>query len=232
MGTIYAGTSGWSYSTWKPRFYPTKLSSAKFLSYYANRLNSVEVNYTFRVLPTEKLLRGWVDATPANFKFAIKAHQGTTHVKRLRNARQATNDFLASLEPLRDSQKLGAVLFQLPPFLKLDLPLLKDFVAGLPSNTRFAIEFRHESWFNEDVYDALRRVNVALCRAESEKLKTPDVDTADFSYLRLRKKKYSPKARTSLRADITNLARRGTVFVYFKHEDDPDGALYAEDLLA
>lgn len=232
MTNVYAGTSGWAYSTWKPDFYPAKLGAAKFLSYYATRLNSVEVNYTFRRIPTEKLLTGWIEATPADFKFAVKAHQAITHFKRLRNAGEATAEFMASLEPLRAAKKLGPVLFQLPPFLKCDAALLKGFLAGLPRKTRSAFEFRHASWFNEEVYGLLRRANVALCLAESDDLETPDVETADFSYLRLRKESYPAKVRKEMARKVAGLSRRGNVYAYFKHEDTPEGALYAEDLLA
>jgi uncharacterized protein YecE (DUF72 family) len=122
MKTIYAATSGWAYTTWKPDFYPAKLSSAKFLNYYARRLNSVEVNYRFRSTPTEKLLMGWMAETPLGFKFAIKANQTITHIKRLRSAAKVTSEFIDSLLPLREADQLGPVLFQLPPNLKCDLP--------------------------------------------------------------------------------------------------------------
>src|SRR4029077_16128692 len=124
MKKIYAGTSGWAYGTWKPDFYPAKLSSTKFLNYYANRLNSVEVNYTFRTIPTEKLLKGWIGETPPGFKFTIKANQAITHIKRLRNAVTVASKFIDSLLPLKEADKLGPLLFQLPPNLKCDLPLL------------------------------------------------------------------------------------------------------------
>ena len=232
MATIYAGTSGWAYPAWKPDFYPAKLASAKFLGYYSSRLNSVEVNYTFRRFPTEKLLRGWVAATPPEFKFTVKAHQMITHVKRLHEAGEFTMDFILALQPLMEERKLGPVLFQLPPYLKCDLDRLKKFLAGLPKTLRLAFEFRHESWFTGEVFALLRSANAALCEAESEKLETPSVQTADFSYLRLRKEKYSVAARKELSRMVTERARQGDVFVYFKHEDTPEGALYAESLLA
>jgi uncharacterized protein YecE (DUF72 family) len=231
VGTVYAGTSGWAYATWKPDFYPQKLASAKFLGYYATRLNSVELNYTFRRFPTEKLLTGWIAQTPPGFKFAVKAHQNITHIKRLRGAEQFTADFLAALRPLQEEDKLGPVLFQLPPFLKYDLALLTDFLAGLPKRVRCAFEFRHVSWFSEEVYAALRKANAALCQAQSEKLETPEVETADFSYFRLRKERYSPKERKALSAKVAGLAAQGDAFVFFKHEDTPEGAQYAEQLL-
>jgi uncharacterized protein YecE (DUF72 family) len=231
MKKIYAGTSGWAYTTWKPDFYPAKLSSTTFLNYYASRLNSVEVNYTFRSLPTEKLLKGWMAETSPGFKFAIKANQTITHIKRLRSTDKVTSKFIDSLLPLKEAGKLGPVLFQLPPNLKCDLPLLTDFLAGLSQDVRSAFEFRHDSWFQDGVFTVLRKANVALCLAESEKLETPDVHTADFFYMRMRKEKYSAKARKSLRQKVLNLAQKGEVFVYFKHEETPEGAWHAEELL-
>ena len=232
MARIYAGTSGWAYTTWKPKFYPAKLESANFLNYYASRLNTVEVNYTFRNLPTKELLTGWAAATPSNFVFAVKAHQTITHVKRLRDAKKLTAKFISSLQPLAKLKKLGPVLFQLPPNLKCDLKLLEDFLTGLPRETRAAFEFRHDSWFTDEVYGLLRKANAALCQAESEKLETPHVQTAGFSYLRLRKDNYSVAARKVLSRRVLNLASRGYVYVYFKHEDTPEGALHAEAMLA
>ena len=229
---IFAGTSGWAYPSWKPDFYPAKLASAKFLGHYATRLNTVEVNYTFRRFPTEKLLRGWIEVTPAGFQFAIKAHQKITHVARLRDVGDFTSDFLRSLQPLDEEKKLGPVLFQLPPFLKCDVALLKDFLASLPRSLRAAFEFRHDSWFSEEVYALLRSTNAALCNAESEKLETPDVQTADFAYLRLRKEEYSAKERKVLEQRIARLGNGGDVYVYFKHEDTPAGALQAESVLS
>jgi uncharacterized protein YecE (DUF72 family) len=231
MASIYAGTSGWAYPSWKPSFYPAKLASAKFLGYYATRLNTVEVNYTFRARPTVKMLSGWIASTPPYFKFAIKAHQRITHILRLHDARAATADFLASVAPLSEAERLGPILFQLPPFLKCDLPRLESFLGVLPRRTRAAMEFRHESWFSEPVYERLRQANVALCRAESEKLKTPDVATADYGYFRLRQQDYSPGELATIWQKVAEAARRGDVFVYFKHEDTPEGALYAESLL-
>ena len=229
---LFAGTSGWAYPSWKPDFYPAKLASAKFLGHYASRLNTVEVNYTFRRFPTEKLLRGWIEATPSGFQFAIKANQKITHVARLRNVAEFTGDFLRSLQCLDEEKKLGPVLFQLPPFLKCDVTLLKEFLATLPKALRASFEFRHESWFSEEVYAALREGNAALCNAESEKLETPDVQTADFAYLRLRKPDYTAAERKALQQRVAQLSGKGDVYVYFKHEDTPEGALHAESLVA
>jgi uncharacterized protein YecE (DUF72 family) len=231
VGKIYSGTSGWAYPSWKPDFYPEKLASAKFLGHYATRLNTVEINYTFRRFPTEKLLCGWSDATPPDFQFAIKANQKITHVSRLKNVGDFTLDFVRALQPLATQQKLGPILFQLPPYLKADLTPLKEFLALIPGGVRAAFEFRHASWFTEEIYAAMRDANIALCNAESEKLETPDVQTADFAYLRLRKENYSTAERQAIAAKAIALARNGDAYIYFKHEETPEGALNAERLL-
>ena len=232
MAKLYAGTSGWAYPSWKPRFYPAKLASGKFLSHYASRLNTVEVNYTFRHFATEKTQTNWNACTPPDFKFSIKAHQNITHVRRLRDAAEITRSFLASLQPLASAGKIAMVLFQLPPFLKADAPLLTDFLSSLPKAGRFSFEFRHASWFNEQIYDVLRQTNAALCLAENEKLETPNVVTADFCYYRLRKPEYSTEERQRYKETFRRHIEQGhDVFVYFKHEDTPEGAFYAEEML-
>jgi uncharacterized protein YecE (DUF72 family) len=231
MGKVSCGVSGWAYAKWKPDFYPAKLQSAKFLGYYSGRLNSVEVNYTFRSFPTEKLLGNWIAATPPDFKFSVKAHQSITHIKRLENVGDDTAKFIASLKPLQEANKLGPVLFQLPPNLKLDLKLLQDFLAGMPDKTRCTIEFQDSSWFIEDVFGALAKRNVALCLAESDYLVTPDKRTADFSYLRLRKEGYTANDRTAISRRVGSLAQQFEVFAYYKKFDAPECPLQAEELL-
>ncbi len=232
MSTVYAGTSGWSYPSWKPKFYPAKLASAKFLGYYATRLNTVEVNYTFRAFPSEKMLTGWVAATPETFRFAVKAHQSITHIKRLQDAGENVARFVKALEPLRQGGRLGPILFQLPPFLKCNAERLGEFLRVLPQGVRTAFEFRHESWFCDEIFALLRTTNAALCEAESENMKTPPVQTANFAYLRLRREDYSPAERKQIAQRVAEVAAAGDAFVYFKHEDTPEGALYAEELLA
>ena len=233
MSQLYAGTSGWAYPSWKPQFYPAKLASKKFLEYYGTRLNSVELNFTFRRFASEKFMAGWNQATPAGFMFSPKAHQMITHIKRLRDAEDFTRQFLASLQPLSEAGKLGTVLFQLPPFLKADAELLRNFLAALPRSMRFAFEFRHSSWFNDQIFTLLRDANAALCLAESDKLTVPDVQTADFTYFRLRKPNYSAEERKQTAGKVSKLlAANKDVFVYYKHEETPEGAGYAEELLA
>jgi len=232
MATLYAGTSGFAYSTWKPGFYPAKLAAKGFLKHYAQRLNSVEINYTFRRLPAGATLASWVEATPAGFVFAVKANQRITHILRLKNAGEATEVFFRDIDPLRSARRLGPVLFQLPPNLKSDVPLLADYLALLPAGIRHAFEFRHPSWLAEPVYELLRRHGVALCLAESDKLEIPEVITSDFVYYRLRKPEYSPEDLDAIAARTRQLLATGRdLYLMFKHEDTPDGALNAERLL-
>lgn len=229
---LYAGTSGFAYPSWKPDFYPEKLAAAKFLGYYATRLNLVEVNFTFRRIVLASTLEKWIEATNEGFRFSPKAHMKITHSLKLKDAESFTRLFLESLEPLRRAGRLAPVLFQLPPSFKADIERLGEFVRLLPKSDTFAFEFRHASWFSEAVYAVLRGHNVALCQAESEKLETPDVVTANFVYLRLRKEEYSPEELAAVNEKIgTHRAAGRTVYALFKHEDTPAGAFCAEKLL-
>jgi uncharacterized protein YecE (DUF72 family) len=231
MGHLFCGTSGFAYTSWKPDFYPAKLPSKDFLKHYATRLNAVEVNYTFRRLPSAPTLEAWVNCTPPEFVFCPKAHQRITHIQRLKPS-EFTDVFFRAIDPLRSSRRLGPVLVQLPPNLKCDVALLEGFLATLPDDVRFAFEFRNTSWLSDEVYRTLEKRGAALCLAESEKLVIPEVLTAGFVYARLRK----PEYREEERAEIADRARRflsegRDLYVFFKHEDDPAGALYAEELL-
>ena len=231
MAHLYAGTSGFAYDTWKPDFYPAELSSKKYLGFYAKRLNSVEINYTYRRLPSLSTMEGWVEQTPASFVFVLKAHQKLTHIYRLKK-NEFTQVFFKAIDPLRSARRLGAVLFQLPPNMKVDLDLLAAFLDETPPEVRLAFEFRHASWLVDPVYELLEKRGAALCWAESEKLVIPERITADFAYFRLRKESYSPQERAELRARVDGLLAAGKdTFVFFKHEDSPAGALYAEELL-
>ena len=229
---LFAGTSGFSYPAWKPDFYPKEVPAKKFLEYYATRLNSVEANYTFRRLAPASVLQSWLNATPAGFAFACKAHQNLTHIMKMKEAESFTQVFLASLEPLRAARRLGPVLYQFPPTFKCDLERLDAYLPLLPSDIRFAFEFRNASWLVDAVYERLSQRNIALCLAESERLEVPKVMTADFGYFRLRKADYSDAARQEIAGQVRDLLATGRdMYVYFKHEDDPKGALWAEDLL-
>ena len=228
MATLFAGTSGFAYPAWKPAFYPAKLPARQFLAYYSERLNCVEINYTFRRLPAASTLEAWVAATRSGFVFAVKANMRITHILRLKNAERATDVFLKAIDPLRTSRRLGPVLFQLPPNLKCDIAVLRNYLALLPEGMRYVFEFRHESWLTEAVYDELRRRNVALCLAESEKLEIPEVVTADFVYYRLRKPDYTEADVDAFAARAKELLATGRdLYVMFKHEESPEGALNA-----
>ncbi len=232
MERLFAGTSGFAYPNWKPDFYPQKLPQKKFLEHYATRLNSVEINYTFRRNPSPTTVQNWVEQTPEPFLFCLKAHQRITHIQRLKDAKQPTEFFLRSIDPLRVKKRLGVVLFQLPPNFKCDVEVLGSFLGELPRGPRFAFEFRHESWHDEAVYRVLAKHNACFCLAESEKLEAPEVITADFVYFRLRKSEYTAEDRQVIWEKARELLEQDkTVFLFFKHEDTPEGALYAEEML-
>jgi uncharacterized protein YecE (DUF72 family) len=232
MATLYAGTSGFAYPAWKPGFYPAKLPARQFLKHYATHLNCVEINYTFRRLPSAATLKSWVEATPPGFVFALKANMRITHILRLKDAGEATELFLKMIDPLRSARRLGPILFQLPPHLKCDVPLLESYLDLLPKDLRYAFEFRHTSWLVEAVYAALRSRNISLCVAESEKLEVPEVITADFVYYRLRKPEYSEADVEAIAARCKELLAGGRdLYLMFKHEETPDGAIHAERLL-
>jgi uncharacterized protein YecE (DUF72 family) len=235
---IYAGTSGWAYPTWKPDFYPAKTPAKKFLEFYGTQLTSVEVNYTFRALPTAKMLEGWLSATPTNFRFSFKSPQRITHFKRLRECEGDVAQFVAALEPVKQAGKVGLLLFQLPPNFKADAERLIDFLAIPEFRTKdappVAFEFRHESWLTDEIYTILREHNAALCIAESDDLLTPEVHTAaDYTCYRLRRNGgYSALELDAFAKRSIALAAQRDVYVYFKHEDEPTGALNATAFLA
>ncbi len=232
MAKLYAGTSGWAYPSWKPAFYPAKLAQTKFLQYYSTQLNAVEVNFTFRQLLKETTAQKWIDQTPAAFRLSVKAHQVITHIKRLQKTEDFLPRFLSTVEPLARAERLGPLLFQLPPNLKVDIALLEEFLRSLPRAVPSAFEFRHVSWFTDDVYELLKKNNRALCIAETEERVTPDVTTADFAYYRYRKPSYTAEERqTMIRRIREHLAAGRNVFAYFKHEETPEGAMYAVELL-
>jgi len=231
MAILRVGTSGFAYPSWKPDFYPQKLAAKDFLKHYATRLNAVEINYTFRALPKSTTLENWIAATPDAFTFVCKAHQRITHSERLRGL-EFTEVFFRAIDPLRAARKLGPVLFQLAPNMKADTGLLAAFLEKLPRDIRCAFEFRNSSWLVDEVYRLLESRRVALCLAESEKFEVPQVVTADFVYARLRKEDYSPEERAEIAERVKRqLADGRDVYCFFKHEDTPAGAKYAEDLL-
>jgi uncharacterized protein YecE (DUF72 family) len=230
---VYVGCSGWAYASWKPGFYPARTSAKKFLAYYATRLNSVEVNYTFRSLPGVATVDAWLAQTGAGFRFSFKAPQRITHIRRLKDCSEALRAFADAIAPVQQARRMGLVLFQLPPNMKADAERLRGFLSEAKKlRLRMAFEFRHATWFDAAVYKALERAGAALCVAESDELETPDVTTAPFACYRLRKSRYGPKRLAQIADKLRACAEHGQVFAYFKHEDEPTGALRASKVLA
>jgi len=228
---IRIGASGFSYKEWLGRFYPPKLPGAKMLAYYAERLPTVEINYTFRAMPRRTLLEGWADKTPPDFRFALKAPQRITHFARLRGNGETVDYFIQTARAL--GERLGPVLFQLPPDLARDDALLRDFLAQIGGRVRAAFEFRNESWFAPAVFELMRGGGAALCIAETEKLATPVQATASHAYLRLRKESYDESSLSEWAKEIRNLAAKtDEIFIYFKHEAAaPELALHLKSLV-
>ena len=226
---VWVGTSGYNYPEWKGSFYPADLAAKKMLPYYAARFPTVEINYTFYRMPTEKLVAGWAEQVPSPYQFTLKAPRRITHDSRLKDT-DAVARFCEVAATLGD--KLGTLLFQLPPFLRKDLALLDAFLPQLPSGTRAAFEFRHVSWLDEEVFGRLADRNIAVCIADSDKLSTPVRITADYAYFRLRDEGYTPD---DIKRWADTIARESAackdVFVYFKHEEEGKGPEFARLLM-
>ncbi len=221
------GTSGYTYPEWKGTFYPADLPATKMLPYYAERFSTVEINATFYRMPSTKTLAGWAAATPADFTFALKAPKRITHDARLKDVDDPLRYFCDAVRAL--GPKRGPLLFQLPPFLKKDLGRLGDVLVLLPRDLRCAFEFRHASWFSDDVYTLLRERNLALCIADTEAGSTPALATADFGYLRLRAVDYGEEALTKWTETIHRIgAAWREAFVFFKHEESATGPALAQ----
>jgi uncharacterized protein YecE (DUF72 family) len=199
------------------------------LAHYARTFRTVEINHTFRRVPTPSLLSGWAGDTPPGFRFALKAPQRITHILRLRNAGDLTTEFCRVARTL--GPKLGPLLFQLPPSLRVDVERLGDFLAALPPRIEAAVEFRHPSWFSDGTYALLERHRAALCIADAEVLTTPAVATAPFGYLRLRRSEYGDPDLAAWAARVGETRRWKRVYVYFKHEDSGRGPALAREFL-
>jgi uncharacterized protein YecE (DUF72 family) len=223
------GTSGYNYPEWRGSFYPEKFSTTKMLAYYAERFPTVEINYTFYRLPTEKLLAGWAEGTPEHFSFTLKAPRRITHDAKLQRCEDLLQAFCRTSRTL--GHKLGVLLFQLPPNFKKDVDVLRAFLELLPEGTRAAFEFRHASWLEADVFDALRTRNIALCVADSEKMSTPVEVTADYAYFRLRDEGYQDSDIARWAQSISGLQGVTDAFVYFKHEEQGLGPEFARRLM-
>jgi uncharacterized protein YecE (DUF72 family) len=226
---LYVGTSGYSYKEWKGTFYPQKLPAKQMLPYYSEHFRTVEINYTFKRMPTASILEAWAGAVPAGFQFALKAPQQITHRKRLEDTGDLVANFLEIAGTLKE--RLGPLLFQLPATFKKDATRLRAFLALLPPGPRVAFEFRHPSWFDDEVFGLLREHHAALCIADEEDdLRVPVVATADWGCLRLRRPDYNAAA---LKAWVKQVRKQDwrDVFVYFKHEDEGKGPQLAKRFL-
>ncbi len=227
--TLYVGTSGYSYKEWKGTFYPEKIPAKEMLSYYAARLPAVEINNTFYRLPQKSVLENWKEQVPVSFRFSVKASQRITHFKRLKDVAEETGYLLETAAALAD--RLGPVLFQLPPNMKKDLPRLQAFFGCLPAGTRAAFEFRHPTWFDDDVLEVLSGKNHALCISDTDDLPVTHIDrTADWGYLRLRRVNYSDE---NLAAWLKRVRDQNwnDAFIFFKHEDEGTGPRLAGEFL-
>ena len=229
MATFWVGTSGYNYKEWKGSFYPSDLAEQEMLKYYAQRFSTVEINYTFYRMPNVRTLQGWAKETPEPFSFSLKAPRRITHDLRLRDAADPLTYFCETAKALKT--KLGAMLFQLPPFLKKDVSRLEDFLHQVPPGFRPAFEFRNPSWFADDVYECLRRFDVALCIAEHEDRSAPFEQTASFGYFRLRRPDYTDEELAQCAQRLSDAsARWNEIFVYFKHEAAGKGPMLAAKL--
>lgn len=226
---LWIGTSGFQYSEWKGNFYPEDLPTAKMLPFYAERFATTEVNYTFHRIPAQKTIESWKTQTPEEFRFALKAPQKITHWSKLRDCSDTLEYFCKVITGL--GNRLGPVLFQLPPTFKKDLDVLSSFLREFP-DMRGAFEFRHESWFDDEIFELLKSRNIALCIADTDTIATPKKTTADYGYLRLRREAYEA-------SDIerwTDFVRDqkptwNDAFVYFKHEESGIGPKLARQMI-
>ncbi len=226
---LNAGTSGYSYKEWKGPFYPERLPPKEMLRFYAERLPAVEINNTFYRMPKADVLSSWADQVPEHFRFSIKASRRITHFKRLKDVDEETEYLVRVTGTL--GERLGVILFQLPPNMKADLPRLESFLELLPKDLPAAFEFRHDSWRDDKIEQVLADRNLALCVSDSlEKPASVQLPGASWGYLRLRRENYT-------RADLAAWAQRiqthgwNHAFVFFKHEDEAAGPKMAAEFL-
>lgn len=225
---VLAGTSGFSYKEWKGSFYPETMKDSGMLAYYGERFDTVELNNTFYRLPNERTLRQWSSQVPPHFRFALKASRRITHIQRLRDVADPVSYLFRTVAAL--GEQCGPILFGLPPNMKKDLQRLEGLLGLVPEAARAAVEFRHPSWLEDDVFDVLRAHGAALCIAQTAEEEAPLVATAGWGYLRLRKEEYEPDELASWRARIAQQPW-SEAYVYFKHEEAGTGPRLAREFL-
>ncbi len=232
MAELYIGTSGYAYREWQGRFYPARLPPSQMLAFYSQHLPTVEINYTFYRLPAPTTVEAWLKATPAHFKFALMANQRITHIQKLQNSELTLRRFLQVATQLALADRLGPLLFQLPPDFTCDLERLEAFLSLRPRAARFAVHFQHPSWFCEEVYALLRRHQTASALLETDQTSPPELLTADFIYLRLQRSAYSEAELKLWKKKLDTWRAAGhDVYVYFKPAEAAQGPAYAERLL-
>jgi uncharacterized protein YecE (DUF72 family) len=226
---LWVGTSGYSYKAWLGKFYPERLAAREMLRFYASQLPAVEINNTFYRLPKESMLQSWAEQVPAGFRFVLKAPKRITHQKRLKDAASEVEYLFKAATVL--GSHAAAVLFQLPPYLRKNLPLLQNFLSILPMGQSVAFEFRHASWFDDEIFACLREHDCALCMAEMDGTEVANlIPTATWGYVRLRRAEYS-------RADLLHWKERilsqewDHAYIFFKHEDEGIGPKLAGEFL-
>jgi uncharacterized protein YecE (DUF72 family) len=228
--TVYVGTSGYSYKEWKGSFYPEKISPKEMLAYYASRLHAVELNNTFYRMPKPEMIESWKSQVPENFRFSVKAPQTITHFRRLKDAAPQTRIMLKTVAAL--DQRLGAVIFRLPEDMKKDVKRLESFLKVLPVDTPAVFDFRHPTWFDDEVVELLRSQKRVFCVSDIEELpESYSYKTADWGYVRLRRERYT-------QAELVRWAKRikaqkwKDTYVFFKHEDEGTGPTLAAQFVA
>lgn len=230
MISLRTGTSGYGYKEWLGRFYPEKLPASEMLRFYAQRFTTVEINNTFYRMPSPKVLEQWMGEVSDNFTFTLKAPRRITHIQRLVDCAENTTEFLRRADTL--GNRLGPILFQLPPFLKKDVARLQAFLATLPPGKPIAFEFRHDSWHDDEVHAGLENHGAMLCVTDTDEGETPFVTTAREGYLRLRRTHYSDDELATWAARINATTGIERAWVYFMHEDEALGTVFAEKLAA
>jgi uncharacterized protein YecE (DUF72 family) len=229
MMRLHFGTSGYSYKEWKGFFYPEDLPEKEMLRFYGENLPAVEINNTFYRMPTENVLKAWAEQVPPDFKFVLKASRKITHTKPLKEKKDEVSYLFSIAETL--GNRLGVILFQLPPYLRKNIGLLADFLEILPAGIKAAFEFRHISWFDDELYEMMRKKGYALCCSDTENPEISHfVSTADWGYLRLRKPNYSEEQLLEWARKIKS-QNWLSVYAFFKHEDEPTGPALAKHFL-